>query len=145
MLIDWEHFTPWASLFGGLIIGLGTSLLLLVNAKIAGISGILGGMLRLPKGDTAWRMLFLLGMIVAPVAYHLAVEAPQIHIESSWFVTIIAGLLVGIGTRMSSGCTSGHGVCGLSRLSLRSLVATLIFMSFGIITVFVTKHVIGGN
>ncbi len=145
MLIDWEHFTPWASLFGGLIIGLGTSLLLLVNAKIAGISGILGGMLRLPTGDTAWRMLFLLGMIVAPVAYHFAVEAPQIHIESGWFVTIIAGLLVGIGTRMSSGCTSGHGVCGLSRLSLRSLVATLIFMSFGIITVFVTKHIIGGN
>lgn len=145
MLIDWEHFTPWASLFGGLIIGLGTSLLLLVNAKIAGISGILGGMLRLPTGDTAWRMLFLLGMIVAPVAYHFAIEAPQIHIESGWLVTIIAGLLVGIGTRMSSGCTSGHGVCGLSRLSLRSLVATLIFMSFGIITVFVTKHVIGGN
>ncbi|MCS5711480.1 YeeE/YedE thiosulfate transporter family protein [Candidatus Berkiella aquae] len=145
MLIDWENFTPWLSLLGGVLIGIATSLLLLVNGKIAGISGILGGLLRLPRGDMSWRILFLLGMISAPIFYRFIIGDPTINIEADWLMNIIAGIFVGIGTRISSGCTSGHGVCGLSRLSLRSLIATLTFMCIGIITVFIVRHILGGR
>lgn len=143
MTIDWTHFTPWLSLLGGVLIGIATATLLLVNAKIAGISGILGGLLRLPKGETLWRVLFLLGMIITPVIYSLIAPIPSIEIEADWLTIIIAGALVGIGTRMSGGCTSGHGVCGISRLSIRSIIATLLFMGAGFITVYVARHIVG--
>ncbi len=144
MIIDWQHFTPWLSLMGGLLIGIATSLLLLVNGKIAGISGILGGLFKMPKDDTAWRVLFLLGMISAPLAYRFLISPPIIDIKPDWLILSIAGLLVGFGTRMSGGCTSGHGVCGISRLSKRSITATLIFICVGFMTVFVVRHIIGG-
>ena len=112
MSIDWTHFTPWASLFGGALIGLAAAMLVLLSGRIAGISGILGGLIALRRGDIAWRLAF------------------------------VAGLLVGLGTRYGAGCTSGHGVCGLSRLSPRSLVATGAFIAAGIATVFVTRHLI---
>ncbi len=145
MIIDWQHFTPWLSLCGGLLIGIATALLLLFKGKIAGISGILGGVFRIPKDDTSWRILFLLGMICASLAYRFIIAPPKIDIKADWLILIIAGLLVGFGTRLSGGCTSGHGVCGISRLSMRSIIATLIFMCLGIITVFITRHIIGGN
>jgi uncharacterized membrane protein YedE/YeeE len=143
MVIDWSHFTPWQSLLGGILIGSASALLLIYNGKIAGISGITGGLLQRPKGDTAWRLFFLLGMISAPIAYRFILHAPVINIETNWPTIIMSGFLVGIGTRFGGGCTSGHGVCGLSRLSLRSIVATLIFFAFGIITVFIVRHILG--
>ncbi len=142
MSIDWAHFTPWASLAGGLLIGLSAALFVLFNGRIAGISGILGGMLSLPKGDTAWRVAFLLGLVLAPLAYALVQPLPAVQVDAGTGTLVAAGLLVGIGTRYGSGCTSGHGVCGLSRLSPRSLVATLAFMLAGFATVFVVRHLI---
>jgi uncharacterized membrane protein YedE/YeeE len=142
MSIDWAHFTPWASLAGGLLIGLAAALFVLFNGRIAGISGILGGMLSLPKGDTAWRVAFLLGLVLAPLAYVLVHPLPAVQVDAGTGTLVAAGLLVGIGTRYGSGCTSGHGVCGLSRLSPRSLVATLAFMLAGFATVFVVRHLI---
>jgi uncharacterized membrane protein YedE/YeeE len=141
MTIDWNHFTPWASLAGGILLGLATALFILVNGRILGVSGIVGGLLRPRSGDVAWRLSFVLGMLVAPLLYTLMAEAPAVRVDAGWGTVIIAGLLVGIGTRFGSGCTSGHGVCGLSRLSPRSLVATLTFMSAGFVTVFVMRHV----
>jgi uncharacterized membrane protein YedE/YeeE len=140
MTIDWSHFTPWASLAGGLLIGLSAALLVAFNGRIAGISGILGGLLRLPKGDVAWRLAFLLGLVAAPLAYSLFAALPAVTVEAGTPTLIVAGLLVGIGTRYGSGCTSGHGVCGLSRLSPRSLAATAAFMLAGFATVFVVRH-----
>jgi uncharacterized membrane protein YedE/YeeE len=140
MSIDWAHFTPWASLAGGLLIGLAAALFVLFNGRIAGISGILGGMLGLPKGDTAWRVAFLLGLVLAPLAFALVHPLPAVQVDAGTGTLVAAGLLVGIGTRYGSGCTSGHGVCGLSRLSPRSLVATLAFMLAGFATVFVVRH-----
>jgi len=142
MSIDWAHFTPWASLAGGLLIGLSAALFVLFNGRIAGISGILGGMLSLPKGDTAWRVAFLLGLVLAPLAFALVQPLPAVQVDAGTGTLVAAGLLVGIGTRYGSGCTSGHGVCGLSRLSPRSLVATLAFMLAGFATVFVVRHLI---
>jgi uncharacterized membrane protein YedE/YeeE len=143
MTIDWAHFTPWASLAGGLLIGFATAMLLLFNGKIAGISGIVGGLLRPVKGDINWRIAFILGLILAPPAFGLFAPLPTARIDAGSSVLIIAGLLVGLGTRYGSGCTSGHGVCGLSRLSPRSFVATAIFMGAGFITVFIVRHLIG--
>jgi len=143
MVIDWQHFTPWTSLGGGILIGLSTTLLLLANGKIAGISGILGGLLCWLKGDKLWRLLFLLGMLIAPVTYQLLFHPPTVTVESNWVVIIIAGLLVGFGTRYSGGCTSGHGICGISRLSPRSVIATLLFMLTGVITVYIVRHILG--
>jgi len=143
MVIDWQHFTPWASLMGGLLIGFSTALLLLANGKIAGISGILGGLLRWPAGDKLWRLLFLVGMLIAPIAYQLLFHSPTINIEANWIVIIIAGLLVGFGTRYSGGCTSGHGICGISRLSVRSIAATLLFICSGMIVVYIVRHILG--
>ncbi|GJI88075.1 YeeE/YedE family protein [Duganella hordei] len=142
MLIDWTHFTPWASLAGGVLIGLAAAAFVLFNGHIAGISGILGGLLDWPRGDISWRIAFLAGLIAAPLAYGLVAALPAVRIEADFPTLIVAGLLVGVGTRYGSGCTSGHGVCGLSRLSPRSLAATLSFMIAGFVTVFVVRHVL---
>ena len=145
MTIDWANFTLWTSLSGGILLGLASAFFILVNGRVLGISGILGGLLPPKLGDTGWRIAFLLGMLTAPLVYGLLapeefIKAPRID---AGFATIVAaGLLVGLGTRYGSGCTSGHGVCGLSRLSPRSLVATLAFMGAGFVTVFVVRHVL---
>ena len=142
MTIAWDHFTPWASLAGGVLIGLAAALLILFNGRIAGISGILGGLLEWPRGDVAWRIAFLLGLIGAPLVYGLAAPLPAVEVDAGTVTLVVAGLLVGIGTRYGAGCTSGHGVCGLSRRSPRSLVATLAFMAAGFLTVFIVRHLI---
>ena len=142
MQIDWNNFTPWASLAGGMLIGLSAAVFVLFNGRIAGISGILGGLLEWPKGDVAWRVAFLAGLIGAPLAYGAVLTLPEVRIDADFPTLIIAGLLVGVGTRYGSGCTSGHGVCGLSRMSPRSLVATVAFMLAGFATVFVVRHLI---
>lgn len=140
MTIDWTHFTPWASLAGGILLGLASALFILVNGRILGISGIVGGLLRPVKGDTGWRLAFLAGMLAAPLLYFVVAGPTTPRIDAGWATIVIAGLLVGVGTRYGSGCTSGHGVCGLSRLSPRSLVATLAFMGAGFVTVYLARH-----
>ncbi len=141
MNIDTFNFTPVSSLVGGMLIGIATALLILFSGRIAGISGILGGVLRLSETkQNQWRLFFLAGLVIAPWVYGLFLALPSAEVEADTLGLIIAGLLVGYGTRLGSGCTSGHGVCGLSRLSIRSLVATLIFMCCGIITVYFTHH-----
>ena len=142
MSIDWNHFTPYASLAGGAMIGVAAALLLLFNGRIAGISGIAGGLLRPRPGDVAWRLLFIAGLLVAPLVYAVAAALPATQIDAGWGALIASGLLVGVGTRYAGGCTSGHGVCGLSRLSPRSLVATMVFMGAGFSTVYVVRHVL---
>lgn len=144
LTIAWTQFTPGAALAGGALIGLATALLLLLNGRIAGISGILGGLLRPARRDVAWRVAFLLGLMGASLVYGLFAPLPVPHIEAGTGTLIAAGLLVGVGTRYGAGCTSGHGVCGLSRLSPRSLVATLAFMVAGFVTVFVLRHLLAG-
>lgn len=142
MTIDWMHFTPIAALIGGLLIGLSATLLILCNARIAGISGIIGGLLQRPNlSEAGWRIAFVLGLVLAPLLYGLVTVLPASQIDAGWIVLVVAGLLVGYGTRLGAGCTSGHGVCGLSRLAPRSLVATLTFMAAGFITVYVVRHV----
>ena len=143
MSIDWNHFTPLAALAGGVLIGIAASMFALLNGRIAGISGVLGGLLRPVKGDRAWRIAFVLGLVGAPALYLLAAALPKPQIDAGYGALILAGLLVGIGTRYGSGCTSGHGVCGLSRLSPRSLVATAAFMGAGFVTVFIARHLLG--
>ena len=140
MTIDWNSFTPWPALAGGALIGLAAALLLLLNGRVAGISGVLGGLLKPVKGDIAWRAAFVLGLVGAPLAYLLFARLPVPRIDADYAALIAAGLLVGVGTRYGSGCTSGHGVCGLARLSPRSLVATACFMASGFATVFVIRH-----
>ena len=142
MNIDWNHFTPWASLAGGILLGLASAIFILVNGRILGISGIVGGLFRPSAGDVGWRLSFLLGLLVAPLLYALVAGPIAPRIDAGWMTVVIAGVLVGAGTRYGSGCTSGHGVCGLSRLSPRSLVATLAFMGAGFFTVFVMRHVL---
>ena len=145
MNIDWEHFTPWVSLSGGLMLGVASALFILLNGRILGISGILGGLMPPKVGDTLWRIAFLLGLFAAPLVFHaFAPEgfAAAPRIEAGVFSVVGAGLLVGIGTRYASGCTSGHGVCGLSRMSPRSMVATLSFMGAGFASVYVLRHLI---
>jgi len=143
MVIDSIHFTPLASFGGGLLIGLGAALLLLANGRVAGVSGIVGGLLRPARGDVGWRFAFVLGLLAAPLGW-LALQAmPPAQIDHTPALLAAAGLLVGLGTRFGSGCTSGHGVCGIARLSPRSLVATLCFMAAGFATVFVTRHLLG--
>ena len=145
MNIDWAHFTPWSSLSGGIILGVASALFILINGRVLGISGILGGLLPPKAGDTFWRLAFLAGMFASPWIFNLLapaefITAPQI--DADLVMLVIAGLLVGIGTRYGSGCTSGHGVCGLSRMSPRSLVATLSFMAAGFLTGYVVRHLI---
>ena len=142
-MIDWNNFTPWTSLAGGLMIGIATELFLVFNGRIAGISGIVGGLLTPARGDIAWRLAFVGGLVLSPLVFSSIAPLPQVHIEAGYPVLILAGLLVGIGTRYGSGCTSGHGVCGLSRRSPRSMVATVAFMSAGFVTVYVVRHLVG--
>jgi uncharacterized membrane protein YedE/YeeE len=143
MTVDWNAFTPWSALAGGVLVGIAAAMLALLNGRIAGISGVVGGLLRPAKGDVAWRAAFVLGLIAAPAVYMLAAALPRPEIDASWGGLVVAGVLVGVGTRYGSGCTSGHGVCGLSRGSLRSLVATMVFMACGGLTVFVVRHLLG--
>lgn len=143
MDIAWNTFTPGTALMGGALIGLATALFALLNGRIAGISGILGGLLQPRPGDVSWRLTFLAGLLLAPFVYQLFEPLPDLRIDASAGTLLLAGLLVGVGTRYGSGCTSGHGVCGLSRRSPRSLTATLTFMGAGFVTVFVTRHLLG--
>ena len=148
MSIAWDVFTPGASLAGGVLIGVAAAILVVGLGRIACISGIVGKLLqaatwRSPQ-QWAWRLAFVLGLLAAPLVWQLFAPLPDVSMPSNPLLIIAAGLLVGFGTRLGSGCTSGHGVCGLSRLSLRSLAATLTFMLTGVITVFVVRHVVGG-
>jgi uncharacterized membrane protein YedE/YeeE len=143
MQIDWLHFTPWTSLLGGVLLGVAAGALFLNSGRILGITGIVEGLLKPKSGDTSWRLAFLLGLFAAPLVAKLLLPAELVHaprIDANWTMVITAGLLVGFGTRWGAGCTSGHGICGLSRFSLRSLVATLSFMGTGFVTVFVVRH-----
>jgi uncharacterized protein len=143
MILDLPHFTPLAALAGGLLIGLAAALLVLGNGRVAGISGILGGLLDTASNDRAWRAAFVLGLAAAPWFFRTVAKLPAVTIDASPMVLVVAGLLVGIGTRYASGCTSGHGVCGISRGSPRSLAATAVFMAMGFAIVFVTRHLLG--
>jgi uncharacterized membrane protein YedE/YeeE len=142
MILDWTSFTPWTALAGGVLIGIAVALFVLLTGRIAGISGVLGGALRPARGDIAWRVAFLAGMIGAPLVYVLFAPLPAIRVDADMPTLVIAGLLVGISTRYAGGCTSGHGVCGVSRLSPRSLTATALFMAAGFLTVFVVRHLL---
>ncbi len=143
MTIAWNAFSPWSALIGGVLIGIAAAMFALLNGRIAGISGVVGGLLKPVVGDIAWRAAFILGLLAAPLAYLALAAWPRPQIDASSGALMAAGLLVGIGTRYGAGCTSGHGVCGLSRLSPRSLAATLAFMGAGFATVFVARHLFG--
>lgn len=143
MLIDWSQFTPWQALTGGMMIGLAAAILMAFNGRILGISGITGTLLPWKSSESTWKMAFLVGLIASPMVWRAFQLLPSADVSASPILLVIAGLLVGFGTRLASGCTSGHGVCGLSRLSLRSLIATLSFMLTGVITVYITRHVLG--
>lgn len=143
MSIDWANFTPWSAILGGVLIGVAAAILFLGIGRIAGISGIVGGLLQRHGRADAWRWLFLAGLLISPWLYLLLQPFPQVEMVASPPLLIIAGLLVGFGTRYASGCTSGHGVCGLSRLSGRSLAATLSFIGMGCVTVFVMRQLLG--
>ncbi|MBO6199780.1 MAG: YeeE/YedE family protein [Psychrobacter sp.] len=139
--IDWQAFTP-ISLVGGLMLGVATVILLLGIGRIAGISGIVSSVLK-PKNIEMWQVLFIAGLIISPLLYRLVKPLPVLDISISIPLLIAAGLLVGFGTRLGSGCTSGHGICGNARLSPRSMAATVTFMLFGILTVYIGRHVLG--
>ncbi len=140
--IDWVSFTPWSALLGGALVGIAAAALVLFNGRVFGISGLLSGTWSAAAGDRGWRWMALLGLAASPWLYRLAGQDIALPQAPSWFWVILAGLLVGFGTRLGSGCTSGHGVCGLSRLSPRSLVATLAFMASGFLTVFIVRHLL---
>lgn len=142
MLIDWNNFTPWASLAGGALLGIAAAMLMFFNGRIAGISGIVGGLVKPRLHDVSWRIAFITGLIIAPLLWQIFSALPLILINTSNTLLVVSGLLVGIGTRFGAGCTSGHGVCGISRLSLRSLIATLSFMFAGFVTVYIVRHVL---
>jgi uncharacterized protein len=143
MMIDWVGFTPWTALAGGALIGVAAGMFVLLNGRIAGISGIVGGLLSPQKGDTLWRILFVAGIVLAPLIWLINGPLPDMQIDAGYPLLVVAGLIVGISTRYGSGCTSGHGVCGISRLSPRSIVATLAFMFTGFVTVYIMRHVLG--
>src|ERR687885_450797 len=137
-----EDFTPASGLMGGLLIGLAVTLMLLLNGRIAGISGIVGGLVNPKAGDTGWRVAFVLGLLLGAMAYILAAGGPApVEVLASPPAILIGGLLVGFGTRLGSGCTSGHGLCGMARFSRRSMVATAVFFGVAMLTVFLTGHV----
>ena len=142
MTIDWPQFTPWTSLAGGMLIGIAAAMLVLLNGRVAGISGIVGGLLAPRRGEIAWRLAFVAGLFAAPLLWMLLADVPVPRIGAGFGTLLAAGLLVGVGTSYGSGCTSGHGVCGLSRLSPRSLVATGAFMAAGVATVFIARHLV---
>ncbi|TFW71882.1 YeeE/YedE family protein [Methylotenera oryzisoli] len=140
-----ENFTPITSFIGGLLIGVSTSMLILFMGKIAGISGIVASLLQFkntPKGHYTWRLLFIAGLLISSTVYQAFAQLPVSEISASTSTLIIAGLMVGFGSKMGSGCTSGHGVCGLSRLSLRSLIATMSFMLIGFVVTYLILHVV---
>ena len=143
MTIDWLHFTPWSALAGGALIGLAASLFVVFNGRIAGISGLLGSLLARGGEGRGEKALFLLGLLLAPLLWQVFSVLPVIEFQGGWLSLLLAGLLVGVGTRYGAGCTSGHGVCGISRLSPRSLVATVAFMASGFATVSVLRHGLG--
>ena len=145
MTIDWNNFTPWSSLLGGALIGAAAALFIVFSGRVAGISGVLGGLFRPPEAATtgdsqAWRVAFVAGLLVAPLVYLLFAAWPAVQVDASYGALVLAGLLVGVGTRYGAGCTSGHGVCGISRLSPRSLAATACFMAAGFVTVYAVRH-----
>ncbi|MFJ3262074.1 YeeE/YedE family protein [Pseudomonas sp. NPDC086581] len=143
-MIDWTHFTLWSALAGGALIGLSAGLYAVLEGRVAGISGLLGGLFK----GAGWKgegLFFLLGILAAPLLWTVQRPLPEIRFDAGWMTLVAAGLLVGVGSRLGSGCTSGHGVCGLSRLSGRSLVATLCFMGTGFATVFVARHLLGNG
>lgn len=142
MHIDMSSFTPWPALAGGGLIGLGAALLLLLEGRTAGVSGITAGIIHPARDDLGWRLAFVAGLILAPVCYAAFAVLPELRIDAGYGTLIAAGLLVGLGTRYASGCTSGHGVCGIARWSPRSLVATAAFMGAGFATVFLLRHVL---
>lgn len=142
MTIDWSNFTPWSSLAGGIVLGIASALFVLANGRILGISGIIGGLVKRRPGDSGWRIAFVLGLLAAPAVWSLFAPPAAARIDAGWLAVVAAGLLVGVGTRYGAGCTSGHGVCGLSRLSPRSLAATIAFMAAGFATVFVVRHLL---
>lgn len=144
MIIDWAHFTPWSSLAGGALIGLGAGLFVMLNGRIAGISGLLASLLERGGEGRGEKGLFLLGILVAPLLWLVFSALPVPQFQTNGLGLLVAGVLVGVGTRYGSGCTSGHGVCGISRLSPRSMAATAAFMASGFATVFVLRHLLGG-
>ena len=143
MTIDWAHFTPWRSLAGGVLLGVAVCALVLLNGRVLGVSSVLRGLMK--PGDRGWRMALLLGLLAAPWVWQVFAPAVAPRMQGGPLLLLVAGLLVGWGTSEGSGCTSGHGVCGLSRLSPRSIVATLAFMATGFATVFVVRHWIAGG
>ena len=143
MQIDWASFTPWSALSGGILIGIAVAWLLLATGRTAGVSGIIAGTLRRSPGDLAWRAAFAIGMLLAPLVFLAASALPPLQVAAGYPTLVAGGLLVGFGTRYGSGCTSGHGVCGVARGSPRSIVATLAFMLAGFVTVYFTRHVFG--
>jgi uncharacterized membrane protein YedE/YeeE len=143
MTIDWLHFSPWSALAGGALIGLAAALFVVANGRIAGISGLLGSLLARAGEGRAEKALFLLGLLSAPLLWQLFSSLPEIEFKGGWVSLLVAGLLVGVGSRYGAGCTSGHGVCGISRLSARSLLATLVFMAAGFTMVFILRHLLG--
>jgi uncharacterized membrane protein YedE/YeeE len=142
MSIAWNAFTPASALIGGAIIGAAAALFAVLNGRIAGVSGILGGLARPQAGDVSWRIAFVAGLVAAPLAWGLVAALPEIRVDAGYATLAAAGLLVGVGTRYGGGCTSGHGVCGISRASPRSIAATLAFMAAGLVTVYVVRHLI---
>lgn len=145
MTIDWNSFTPANALIGGLVIGLASALFILANGRIAGIAGIIASPIRALRSGKSMapehtRLIFIAGLLIAPWLWQLAAPLPSMRVDVGWLGVIAAGLLVGVGVRMGNGCTSGHGVCGLSRFSLRSLANVLTFMGAGFATVFVLRH-----
>lgn len=141
-MIDWTHFTPESALSGGLIIGFAAALLWLLNGRIAGISGITAGVLASVGAELQWRLAFVLGLVLSSWVWLLWAPLPEVLVTSNYQLLAVAGLLVGFGARLGSGCTSGHGICGLSRLSGRSLVATVTFMTVAMVTVFIVRHLL---
>lgn len=142
MNIDWIAFTPYSALTGGVLIGVACAMFVLLNGRIAGVSGIIGGLFHPALPDIGWRLAFLAGLVIAPSLYGAFVYLPALKVDASYAVLIAAGLLVGIGARYGGGCTSGHAVCGISRLSPRALVATIAFIAAGIATVYVLRHLL---
>lgn len=140
MGIDWITFSPWPALAGGMLIGLAAGALILAAGQVAGISGILGNLLQRQGQGNGWRWCFVLGLVLAPLLVRSAGHLPEVRIDAGWPLLLAGGVLVGIGTRMASGCTSGHGICGLARFSPRSLAATLTFMASGMLTLYLIRH-----
>ncbi|PKO47760.1 MAG: YeeE/YedE [Betaproteobacteria bacterium HGW-Betaproteobacteria-22] len=143
MTIDWNNFTPWNALAGGLLIGIASALFILFNGRIAGITGIIAGLIKPRLHDIGWRLAFIAGLILSPFIWQYYSTLPEITINTSDTLMALSGLVVGFSTRLGSGCTSGHGVCGISRLSPRSIIATIAFMVTGFVTVYVARHLIG--